>query len=104
MSDETKHTPGPWRVDRHGAVVAPVDGGMRQVALATGEAPMHDDRSAEPPSPEVIQQANARLIAAAPELAEACALSLAAINSPSEEAADKAERACRAALEKAGLR
>lgn len=61
-------TPGPWEVDRHGAVVALVDRARRQVALACGEAPMHDDRSAEPPSTEVIQAANARLIAAAPDL------------------------------------
>lgn len=65
------HTPGPWWVDRHGAVVARVDGDARQVAMACGEAPMHDDRSAEPPDTGVVQSANARLIAAAPDLLEA---------------------------------
>lgn len=59
------HTPGPWSVDRHGAIVAEIDGQLRQVAMATGEAPQHGDRTVRP---QDIQAANADLIAAAPDL------------------------------------
>lgn len=59
------HTPGPWYCERHGVITADVAGHRRQVASTTGDAVMHGD-----PSTDVIslQMANARLIAAAPEL------------------------------------
>ena len=59
------HTPGPWFAERHGIVTADVGGHRRQVASTTGDAVMHGDVSV---SVVEIQMANARLIAAAPDL------------------------------------
>ncbi len=63
-----KHTPGPWIAERFGCVTAIVDGRRVQVAAAMGQGPMYG-----PPETPVteISAANARLIAAAPELLEA---------------------------------
>lgn len=67
-----KHTPGPWTIEKHGrgenggiAIDAtdPVDGMDFEVCEVWG---LHDDRVHCP-----ISRANARLIAAAPELLEA---------------------------------
>lgn len=60
----TKHTPGPWHAKRK-AVYAPTPngGGTRFVAASAGDVPMGTDEDSF---------ANARLIAAAPELLEAC--------------------------------
>jgi hypothetical protein len=70
MSD---HTPGPWFAERHGIVTADVGGHRRQVASTTGDAVMHGD-----PNTNVIelQMANARLIAAAPELLDCLNLAI----------------------------
>jgi hypothetical protein len=71
MSD-IKHTPGPWRAERHGSIMATVDGARRQVALATGDpSPV-----SEPDSAVAIRDANALLIAAAPDLLEVCRVAL----------------------------
>jgi hypothetical protein len=60
----TKHTPGPWRVERFGAVMAQADGRRCQVALVTGDpAPV-----SEPDDAVATREANACLIAAAPEM------------------------------------
>jgi hypothetical protein len=61
-------TPGPWQAEKHGLITAEVNGVRRQVASAQGDAVMHGD-----PSIDVVtlQQSNARLIAAAPDLLEA---------------------------------
>ena len=65
MSDKTKHTPGPWRTKREGFstvyVEARIDGGLIQEVAACGPTEAGRDQ----------QEANARLIAAAPELLEA---------------------------------
>ena len=70
MSDKTKHTPGPWRTKREGFstvyVEARIDGGLIQEVAACGPT----DAGLEQ------QEANARLIAAAPELLEAAKLVL----------------------------
>lgn len=63
-----KHTPGPWTAERHGGVTAVVDGRRVQVAAAMGQGPMYGPSETDVVA---IQSANARLIAAAPELLEA---------------------------------
>jgi hypothetical protein len=90
---EQKHTPGPWHVtgsDVGGAMVV-----TDQVEIA-GWPDMPQDRS----------MANARLIAAAPELLEACKQALTAATEPVSFAEMKAEaerviKALRAAIERA---
>lgn len=63
--ENAKHTPGPWRTKREGFstiyVEAPIGGGWVQEIAACGPT---NDGSAQ-------QEANARLIAAAPEMLEA---------------------------------
>lgn len=65
MQNETKFTPGPWFTKREGwstvYVEARIDGGMIQEVAACGPTDAGQDQ----------QQANARLIAAAPDLYEA---------------------------------
>jgi hypothetical protein len=77
MTDETQvrqpWTTGPWAAGRHGSVWARVGRVEPPVAWATGEAPMHDDRSTTQTDLDAIQAANARLIAQAPAMAEALA-------------------------------
>lgn len=66
MSNQTKHTPGPWRVKDNGSMegphvygpVHPIDGG--------DYAPLAGYKGG------ALSEADARLIAAAPELLEAC--------------------------------
>lgn len=64
----TKHTAGPWKAEAFGAVTTMVQGIRRRVASTVRDAVMHSD-----PRTNVVdlQAANARLIAAAPELLEA---------------------------------
>lgn len=63
----TKHTPGPWHADAAGQITAQADASLPlldyQVALTV--APVAGTKGRE------IREANARLIAAAPELLEA---------------------------------
>lgn len=62
----TKHTPGPWRYTDGGIIDIPKN--CLEIADVYG-ADIHDDKR----GPELLEaQANARLIAAAPELLEAC--------------------------------
>lgn len=79
-----KHTPGPWTAERGGAIVA--NGNV----LATVQ---------------MGQQRNARLIAAAPELAEALRELVNGFDGETEctELLDKINTVARAALAKAGL-
>jgi hypothetical protein len=64
---ETRHTPGPWRVNgfnkRGDRVVGDLDGGVANVYCE------EDSVRADP-----IGEANAHLIAAAPDLLDACKL------------------------------
>lgn len=62
---ETKHTPGPWRVDTRREVHQPGDIMAGDVTVAKPHGPDGDWADVE-----AIHQANARLIAAAPELFE----------------------------------
>lgn len=66
MNPQAKHTPGEWRVERTNfrhEIVA----GNTWVAIV-----LHARESAQAPESREEQEANARLIAAAPELLEAC--------------------------------
>jgi hypothetical protein len=64
---EIKHTPGPWTLNRHGAIVGGEfhqytnGAGQSQLAMAVGGNGIDESQ----------RSANARLIAAAPELLEA---------------------------------
>lgn len=78
----TKHTPGPWNFDNHSPAL-PVLG----IYAADGKNPFHGDRSQE----ELA--ANARLIAAAPELLEALQGLLNALPSATTHPAIKVARA-----------
>jgi hypothetical protein len=65
----TKHTPGPWRVDPdHFRDVQTTDGAI-EICLAEGGEPYGKNLFSVPPIEEA--HANARLIAAAPDLLEA---------------------------------
>lgn len=96
----TKHTPGPWRVGTDDRSIFTVRGttsaGMQHIATAAGCASLND----------ADLRANARLIAAAPELAEACQALIALVDGPkpvnSNTVADVHVLA-RAALRKAGV-
>jgi hypothetical protein len=74
--EQTKHTPGPWKVS-HGEGFAA--GGRYYVATEQG----YDGRvavascSGAPRGDEEVAKANARLIAAAPSLLDACRAALA---------------------------
>ena len=74
MTSETKHTPGPWKT---GCRMTRVE-----VLPAGWNAPMciADCGTKYSPESEEEKCANARLIAAAPELLEACKIALQAIN------------------------
>ena len=97
---KTKHTPGPWRVGTDDRSIFTVRGttsaGMQHIATAAGCASLND----------ADLRANARLIAAAPELAEACQALIALVDGPkpvnSNTVADVHVLA-RAALRKAGV-
>jgi hypothetical protein len=97
---ETKHTKGPWTADRRGAqgvanytVIGTPANFHTEIARV-----YHGDRFAN-------GEANARLIAASPDLLEALRAMHAAFNAkrpiPKEEG-DALEAMCRAALSKAG--
>jgi hypothetical protein len=64
MSEKAKHTEGPWRAELYGCVSGRVRGHWRQVALVTGDAdPLMTGAEAT-----AMRDANANLVAAAPEL------------------------------------
>jgi hypothetical protein len=64
----SKHTPGPWRVDPdHCRDVQTADGAI-EICLAEGGKPYGQNSFSVPPVEE--SHANARLIAAAPDLLE----------------------------------
>ena len=69
-----KHTPGPWKASEDfnltGTLVSFIEGGGHSIA----QTRLDDD------TPEGMNQANARLIAAAPELLEACRDALLAVD------------------------
>ena len=65
MTDQARHTPGPWWVDETFTIWT---GGLA-IAYADGSHVAHTTRGFEGPDGEAY--ANARLIAAAPDLLEA---------------------------------
>lgn len=63
------HTPGPW-IELHGLIRTRFDNPTRPAACITsGDTGTHENGQ---PLPRAEQEANARLIAVAPELLEAC--------------------------------
>lgn len=90
--DEFKGTPGPWCINRHGAVVGGAfhqyanGSAQSQVAMATGTREINEGE----------MRANALLIAAAPELLEA----LLGVLKVADRATDEFD-AARAAIKKA---
>jgi hypothetical protein len=81
MSKKTKHTPGPWEIERIYTVIDEIMGSL--TILAADGFPVcktnHSLISRNRTTPEIL--ANARLIAAAPELLEAAKLALIAFDS-----------------------
>lgn len=77
-----KHTPGPWRTE--------VIGQTLRVTETAAEGKFHDDIAVLGDCRNELHQANARLIAAAPELLDACQAALAcpALNMEDIEIAD----------------
>lgn len=66
----TKHTPGPWRATRDG-----LDGMLDTGGVTTGFDVMASEIGSEEPlcvAADVRSEADARLIAAAPDLLDAC--------------------------------
>jgi hypothetical protein len=104
----TKHTPGPWRISNgnfanliegySGRHHGEWDDGFRAVASA-----QHCEPTGNYVNERENAEANARLIAAAPELLEACSLLLEALRSSnvSNGLIRSAEDAARAAIAKA---
>jgi hypothetical protein len=69
-----KHTPGPWEVDYSGPARLEIKGGEQSIALCNMQC---DDGD--------VDEANARLISAAPELLAACTDAERVINGPIAE-------------------
>lgn len=78
-----KHTPGPWRFDDSGAIVRlfPIGDMSGCMAIAYGITGKHPDYM-----PQAEQHANARLIAAAPELLDALRATVAALEASGDGA------------------
>lgn len=93
-SETVKHTPGPW-IFAYGSVYRGDetinDENAPRIALM--------DRN-EPTTQPTERDANARLIAAAPDLLEACRVACAALNEAGEKYYEQWEQ-CKVALEKA---
>lgn len=69
MANEVKHTPGPWVIDPCWDILGNTDDGNGMVCQITTDA-----------VPRAEAEANARLIAAAPELLEACRVTRALVS------------------------
>lgn len=94
MNAETKHTPGPWKYDGMWSLVM---AGKYEIA-AIHAARFAEDTKKRKRLDE--SQANARLIAAAPDLLEACKEALLWIETPTRPWAATADL-IRAAIQKA---
>ncbi len=96
MSD-TKHTPGPWRVQNGSVYALAPDGSFGSLPVA------HMDRDPGNGTRPVERDANARLIAAAPEMVEALRGALEVLDGRANDFSSKSEacKACRAAIRKA---
>ncbi|WP_113132733.1 hypothetical protein [Rhizobiales bacterium] len=67
----TKHTPGPWAFDDDNAVMADVGAHICTVSMADDFPCIDDDEGDSRTNVDIECKANARLIAAAPDLLEA---------------------------------
>ncbi len=78
MTDETKHTSGPWWIEERGDVISII--GPRENCSHNGRKPAWELAKIDnyvfwdEPETEAEDRANARLIAAAPEMLEALKL------------------------------
>jgi hypothetical protein len=72
---ELKHTPGPWIADRYD-VRQSGSTGSRMVAAICYTGPLHTPASEYPKSCRLQDEANARLIASAPEMLAALEMAL----------------------------
>jgi len=99
MTTTTKHTPGPWALDevRTGCGRAFRIGSGEMLKAGKGCCIIYDDY---PGNPENERKANACLIAAAPDLMDACDFALTILEALGNGKGDAA-MACRAALAKA---
>lgn len=70
MNTKIKHTPGEWRIDNNGSILGPSNGTSSPI-ICIMSAWFRDHRNQGHVSQDK-QEANARLIAAAPDLLEAC--------------------------------
>ena len=99
MSNNTKHTPGPWIVGPMSDYIAAKDGSLI-AEIPTDYSPITGEHTG-------AMVANARLIAAAPELLSACREALRSLDALSESATDgfpkdnRAANMLRAAIAKA---
>ena len=93
--DEAKHTPGPWLTHKEGFssiyIESRIGGGMLQEVASCGPTGEGSDQ----------QEANARLIAAAPELLEALAEIVSAADGEGWNQLDPSLSKARAAIAKA---
>jgi len=105
MNTEVKWTPGPWNASRFGCQVLTGDS-WNSICELKGDARWQDGHGSYQQEYEwQVQEANARLIAAAPEMAEALAALLLQIEQgidPLGNPDRAAYNAARAALSKAG--
>ena len=67
----SKHTPGPWSIEKHGRAGRLIEGPGFISPVLVGNIFDHRSGSADRVPQEEIQTANARLIAAAPEMYDA---------------------------------
>ena len=89
----TKHTPGPWEVVG-GTIIQTADERRKWVAEVPAASSIHETF--------ITDRANARLIAAAPELLEACEFALEELNDmTSMQFAHGADKEARQRLENA---
>jgi hypothetical protein len=78
----SKHTPGPW--EANGYHIRQRITGTRSIAEVAYTGPHHTPPNEYPKSCRLVDEANARLIAAAPDLLEALEKCAAVIGAPQE--------------------
>lgn len=97
MTDQQKHTPGPWKfgfesASSDWAIVTDASGGV----VANVNAESGPDAISAPATRKMPREANARLIAAAPDLLAACQKIVDAVEDGDEMAAIEMARAASA--------
>ncbi len=86
--NETTYTPGPWEVDAFESAAIISDGATHSISAPANDsdrylvAETYPLADAFPGAPDVVGDANARLIAAAPDLLAACRLAARSLHHP----------------------